>query len=125
MSNGDARQLLTAVKAGDLGRTIAFLTDDSREGIDCNFQHPELGTTSLLVAVEAGRLDIVTALIERGNADPNLEADYYSNGSPASLAKNLGFTEVEEYLVAHGGEYSEAADVTAGQPQKPSKCAIL
>lgn len=71
--------------------------------VDCNWQHPEIGSTPLLAAVEANDLAIVKLLVERGNADVNLEADCFSEGSPTRVAARKGFHDIEAYLISKGG----------------------
>lgn len=65
LSGGDWKALYEAAKQGDLDDVRQWLS----RGVDPNYQHPEFGTTPLIIAAEFGQLDAVKALVENG-ADP-------------------------------------------------------
>jgi len=101
-----------------------FMIAPENQPLDVNFQHAEIGTTMLLEATKGGHLDIVKLLVEEGNADVNLEADLFSEGSPATIAKEKGFKEIETFLVEHGAEHFQSQGDFFRSP-KSNNCAIL
>jgi len=118
---GDGRALLRAVEHNDEKALKAALAVN---GVDVDFQHPEDAVTPLIVAVEKNRLNLVKILVERG-ADVNLEANSFSEGSPATIAKKRGFKDIEQFLLEHGAEYSNDVDFFDDSLRKASNCVIL
>lgn len=59
---GDWKELLTAAEKGDFDLTKYHLLN----GIDPNYQHPELLTTPLIEAAMYGHLEIVELLLANG-----------------------------------------------------------
>lgn len=117
--SGDWRAMVIAVEKGDFPSVFDYVVNKK---VDCNFQHPEIGTSALLMAVKHNQLEIVRLLVEKGNANVNMEADVFSEGSPASVAKILGFQDIETYLVSKGGIYS---NVQVTPSKQSNKCIII
>lgn len=81
MSGGDWKEMLSAVQEGD----FALVKYHISNGIDPNYQHPELLTTPLIESVIYGHHAIAAYLLAQG-ADPALKAGF-SNDSPLLEAK--------------------------------------
>ena len=81
MSGGDWKEMLVAVQMGN----IDLVKYHVREGIDVNFEHPELMTTALIESIQYDRIEIARFLIESG-ADPSQNA-WLSNDNPLRIAK--------------------------------------
>jgi len=81
MSGGDWKEMLTAVHEGE----IELVKYHIENGIDPNYQHPELLTTPLIDSIEHEQYDIAKYLLENG-ADPSLFAGF-STDSPLRVAK--------------------------------------
>lgn len=81
MSGGDWKEMLVAVQDGDL----ALVQYHIEQGVDPNYEHPELMTTALIESVEYDRMEIAQYLLEQG-ADPNLSA-WISKDTPLRIAK--------------------------------------
>lgn len=67
MSHGDYKDFFGAACDGDLELVRHHL----RLGIDVDFIHPEIMSTALVAAIEAGRTEVALELLEHG-ADPTL-----------------------------------------------------
>ena len=81
MSGGDWKEMLVAVQDGNIGLVKYHIN----EGIDLNYEHPELMTTPLIECIQFDRLEIAGLLLENG-ADPNQNA-WLSTDNPIKLAK--------------------------------------
>ena len=81
MSGGDWKEMLVAVQAGDIDLVKYYIS----EGIDVNYEHPELMTTALIESVQFDRLEIAGLLLKNG-ADPKQNA-WLSKDNPLSVAK--------------------------------------
>ncbi|KRF03000.1 hypothetical protein ASG88_06515 [Nocardioides sp. Soil777] len=69
MSHGDYKDFFRGACDGDLELVRHHL----RCGVDVDFIHPELMSTALVAAIEAGRADVALALLDHG-ADPTLRS---------------------------------------------------
>jgi len=81
MAAGDWKEMLWAAQEGDL-ELLKYHID---QGVNPNYQHPELLTTPLIQSIEAGHTAITKFLLENG-ADPTLKAGF-SEDSPLRVAK--------------------------------------
>lgn len=88
MSAGDWKDMLSAVQMGRIS-VVKYHID---QGIDLNYQHPELMTTPLIEAVIHEEVQIVKLLLENG-ADPKLRAGY-DGESPMAVAKSVRNPEI-------------------------------
>ncbi len=88
MSGGDWKDMLIAVYNGD----IDIVKYHIKNGINPNYQHPELLTTPLIVSLEVENYQIAKYLLNNG-ADPKLAAGF-SNDTPLSVAKKTKNTEL-------------------------------
>ncbi len=88
-------------------------------GTDVNYQYPNgktyaNGMTALLYAVGAGNMETVKLLVERG-AKVNAQAN---NGyTPAFLARELGLTDIYNYLREHGADDITPYQISGGPSQ--------
>lgn len=80
MSAGDWKNLFKAVEDGDLS-LVQFHT---KNGVNLNYQHPEILMTVLVTAIKYGYTEIAVYLLENG-ADPKLES-YYDQMTPLQAA---------------------------------------
>ncbi|MBR9923013.1 MAG: ankyrin repeat domain-containing protein [Bacteroidetes bacterium] len=83
MAAGDWKELLQAVQNGNL-RLVKYHIEN---GVDPNYQHPELLTTPLIESIEYQEPAITAYLLENG-ANPRLKAGF-STDSPMSVAKRM------------------------------------
>ena len=67
MSGGDWKDLYQAAMAGDLARVAHHIA----EGINPNYQHPEILCTPLVASIVNGHPQIALYLLTQG-ADPNM-----------------------------------------------------
>ena len=81
MSGGDWKEMLVAVQMGD----IDLVKYHINEGIDVNYEHPELMTTALIECIQYDQLEIASLLLKHG-ADPKQNA-WMSKENPLTLAK--------------------------------------
>lgn len=95
MSGGDWKEMLVAVQDGN----IDLVKYHIKEGIDLNYEHPELMTTPLIECIQYNRLEIAKLLLENG-ADPLLNA-WLSNENPVRLAKQQKKKEFSELFKAY------------------------
>mmetsp|Transcript_15681 Transcript_15681/g.17706 ORF Transcript_15681/g.17706 Transcript_15681/m.17706 type:complete len:134 (+) Transcript_15681:158-559(+) len=109
---GDWKTVFRACETGDLDTVKHYLRGDADVyDVDLNFQHAEVGSTPLIAAIRGGFYEIVVELIEQGNADINLEAEWFSNGTPLDEALIAGQTEIADFLKTKG------AIETPGRPK--------
>lgn len=92
MAAGDWKDMLTAVHNGDLDLVKHYLA----EGINPNYQHPELLTTPLIEAISFQQVEIARYLLEHG-ADPQLAAGF-SQDSPIKVARQTGNRELQHLI---------------------------
>ena len=83
MAAGDWKAMFSATQDGNLDLVKYYL----KEGVNPNYQHPELLSTPLIVSIEAGHLEITRFLLENG-ADPLLKAGF-STDTPMKVARRL------------------------------------
>jgi ankyrin repeat protein len=92
MAGGDWKEMLEAVQNGDL----ALVRYHLENGVDPNYQHPELLTTPLIVSIENERVEVTRFLLEKG-ADPQLKAGF-STDTPLRVAKRMKNSAAIELL---------------------------
>lgn len=88
MAAGDWKAMLTAIENNELDFVKYYI----KEGVNPNYQHPELLTTPLIESIAFGRYEIAKYLLEVG-ADPELKAGF-SQDSPLKMAKKSGNKEL-------------------------------
>jgi uncharacterized protein len=71
MSGGDWKDMYDAAVTGDLVRVQYHI----KQGVNPNYQHPEVMCTPLVASLIHGHTDIAHYLLNQG-ADPNLLSDY-------------------------------------------------
>lgn len=92
MSGGDWKEMYVAVQKGD----IELVRYHIRNGVDPNYQHPEILSTPLVTAIIDGHIEIAKFLLENG-ADP-LIVSYYDNMNALQAAKLHKRTEILKIL---------------------------
>ncbi|WP_413289363.1 ankyrin repeat domain-containing protein [Bdellovibrio sp. HCB337] len=92
MSAGDWKEMYKAATSGDLGLVQYHI----QNGVDPNYQHPEILSTPLVAAIIAGHVDIAKFLLENG-ADPCLRSEF-DNLTPAQAAKRYDRQDVLQWL---------------------------
>lgn len=92
MSHGDYKDFFYAACNGDLELVRHHL----RAGIDVDFIHPEIMSTALVAAIDAGRADVALVLLEHG-ADPALLSPLDGMG-PLEAARGAGLSDVVAWL---------------------------
>lgn len=80
MSAGDWKELYRAVEMGDYDLVDYHI----KNGVNLNYQHPEILVTVLVTAIKLKHNSIVELLLDNG-ADPDLES-YYDQLTPLSAA---------------------------------------
>jgi ankyrin repeat protein len=80
MSGGDWKEMYVAVQRGD----IDLVKYHIRNGVDPNYQHPEILSLPLVTAIIEGHIEIAKFLLENG-ADPLL-ISYYDNKNAQQAA---------------------------------------
>lgn len=103
MSAGDWKDLYAAAQAGDLARVRYHLT----QGVDPNYQHPEVLCTPLVASLIHGHDEVALCLLEHG-ADPRLRSDF-DDLTPLAAAQQHGRTALAQRLRALGA-----------RPERPS-----
>ena len=78
---GDWKEMLGAVQTGDIDLVKYHIS----EGIDLNYEHPELMTTPLTEWIQYNQLAIAELLLRNG-ADPTQNA-WISSDNPIKIAK--------------------------------------
>lgn len=71
MSAGDWKSMLKAIQLSHYDDVKYFLD----EGLDPNYEHPELFSTPIIEAIKAGDLEVLKLLIAYG-ADPSRKSSY-------------------------------------------------
>ena len=83
MAEGDWKEMFQAAVDGDLDLVKYHL----RNGIDPNYQHPEILATPLVASILNGNDEISVYLIENG-AEPHLKS-YFDEFTPLEAAKKM------------------------------------
>lgn len=92
MSHGDYKDFFRGACDGDLELVRHHL----RRGVDVDFIHPELLSTALVAAIEAGRAEVALVLLEHG-ADPALRSPL-EGMAPLEAAEAAGLDDVAARL---------------------------
>lgn len=95
MSAGDWKDLYQAAVSGDMARVKYHLS----EGVNPNYQHPEILRTLLVASLLEGQPEVVQELLANG-ADPNLVSEL-DDLTPLQAARRSGGAMVDA-LLAHG-----------------------
>ncbi|MEL6538105.1 MAG: ankyrin repeat domain-containing protein [Bacteroidota bacterium] len=90
--SGDWKAMVTACQNGD-DETVRYYLD---QGIDPDFQHPEMGTTALHEAALYGHLPVVELLVGRG-ASLSIEREF-GGGTPLEVAQQAGHRNIADWL---------------------------
>jgi ankyrin repeat protein len=98
MSAGDWKDLYQAACDGDLPRLVHHL----REGVNPNYQHPEVLCTPLVAALLAGHLAVARQLLDHG-ADPQLVSHFHGL-TPLQAAEQQGHVDLAALLRARGAQ---------------------
>ncbi len=96
MSGGDWKDLFSGATRGDLELVRYHISN----GVDQNYQHPEILSTPLVTAIIYGHTEVAVFLINAG-ADLNL-VSYYENMTPVQAALKTNNSVVLEELSKHG-----------------------
>ena len=89
---GNWKALYEAAKTGDIDEVRDWLSSN----VNPNTQHPEFGTTPLIVAAEKGHLAVVKLLVE-GGADPKVKSAW-DGYDAVGAADKFGHPEVARWL---------------------------
>jgi uncharacterized protein len=81
MSAGEWKDLYYAIQKNDIGLVHYYV----KQGVDINYQHPEIMTSLLIESIRQANYEIVKFLLENG-ADPSLGEDF-GDDTPLSLAE--------------------------------------
>lgn len=98
MSHGDYKDFFRGACEGDLELVRHHL----RRGVDVDFIHPELLSTALVAAIEAGRAEVALVLLDHG-ADPALRSPL-EGMAPLEAAEAAGLDDVAARLRTAPGE---------------------
>lgn len=98
MSGGDWKDLYQAAVDGDL----ALLRYRLKEGVNPNYQHPEVMRTPLVASIVAGHAEVARHLLEHG-ADPNLASEM-DNMTPMEAARHHGNDAIAHLLQTYGAQ---------------------
>jgi len=90
MAAGDWKEMYKASLEGDLELVKFHL----REGIDPNYQHPEILSLPLVAAIQAGHTEIVKALLEAGAKTRLISV--FDNMTALQAAKQSDNSEIKE-----------------------------
>ncbi|MGE5863968.1 MAG: ankyrin repeat domain-containing protein [Rhizobacter sp.] len=96
MSAGDWKDLYQAVLTGDLSLVHYHIS----EGVNPNYQHPEILCTPLVTSLVLGHREITHYLLAHG-ADPNLLSEL-DGLTPLQAARKHGRQEFVELLTGMG-----------------------
>lgn len=88
MSAGDWKEMYNAAVTGD----FELLRYHIKNGVNPNYQHPEILATPLVASIIAGHIEITRFLLQHG-ADPCLRSDH-DNMTPLEAAKQYRRKEV-------------------------------
>lgn len=92
MSHGDYKDLFRGVCDGD----VELVRHHLAAGVDVDFIHPELMSTALVAAIEAGHAAVAGVLLDHG-ADPALRSPL-EDMTPLEAAEAAGLDDVAERL---------------------------
>ncbi|MBL0728584.1 ankyrin repeat domain-containing protein [Piscinibacter sp. HJYY11] len=98
MSAGDWKDLYQAAVTGNL----ALVKYHISEGVNPNYQHPEILCTPLVASLIYGHAEVARYLLENG-ANPNLLSEMDSM-TPLQAARRHGRDELVPALLAKGAE---------------------
>lgn len=98
MSAGDWKDLYQAALSGDL----ALVKHHISEGVNPNYQHPEILCTPLVASLIHGHDAIARHLLAHG-ADPNLRSEF-DGLTPLQAARQYGRTELVALLCEMGAK---------------------
>lgn len=98
VTHGDYKDFFRGACDGDLELVRHYL----RRGVDVDFIHPELQSTALVAAIEAGRPEVALVLLDHG-ADPALRSPL-EGMAPLDAAEAAGLDEVITWLRASPGK---------------------
>ncbi len=98
MSAGDWKDLYQAAVDGDL----ALVQHHISEGVDPNYQHPEILRTPLVASLVEGHLEVARYLLAHG-ADPSLVSEL-DNLAPLQAARQHGRHEFAALLRGLGAQ---------------------
>jgi len=98
MSAGDWKDLYAAALVGDLGLVRYHIS----EGVDPNYQHPEIMCTPLVASLIRGHGEIAHFLLEHG-ADPHLRSELDCL-TPLQAARKHGRAEFVKVLRERGAQ---------------------
>lgn len=98
MSGGDWKDMYDAAVTGDLVRVQYHI----KQGVNPNYQHPEVMCTPLVASLIHGHSDVARYLLEHG-ADPNLLSDY-DGLTPLQAARQFDRQEFAALLTQIGAK---------------------
>ncbi|CAE79648.1 ankyrin repeat domain-containing protein [Bdellovibrio bacteriovorus] len=93
MSAGDWKEMYNAAATGNMELVQYHI----KNGVDPNYQHPEILSSALVASITNGHLTIAKFLLENG-ADPNLLSEF-DNMTPLQAAKAFKRQEIIDILV--------------------------
>lgn len=96
MSAGDWKDFFQAVETGNFDLVEYHV----KQGINLNYQHPEILMTALVTAIRLNHNKIAELLLDKG-ADPHLES-YYDQQTPLQAAVKYKNNEILVKLKAMG-----------------------
>lgn len=96
MSAGDWKSLYQASVDGDLALVKYHLS----EGVNPNYQHPEILCTPLVASLVHGHREVARSLLQHG-ADPGLRSEF-DGMTPLQAARRHGLDDLREQLLALG-----------------------
>lgn len=100
MSGGDWKEMLVAVQNGD----AELVKYHIHNGVDPNYEHPELLTNALIESVQFNQFEIACYLLEHG-ANPKQNA-WMSTDNALSVAKAMGKKEFVRLFKRYGTKKS-------------------
>lgn len=83
MSGGDWKEMFQAAESGDLELVRYHIS----QGVDPNYQHPEILSSALVASILSNHTDIAKYLLENG-AKPDLKS-YLEDMTPLQAAKKM------------------------------------
>jgi len=100
-----AEKLVAAAQTGHIGQVRNLLESRDARGVDASTANSE-GFTALVVAAEAGLVDVVALLIDAG-ADVGCSAN---NACPLVRAAGIGHVEIVAVLLRAGASVEDRED---------------